>query len=791
MLHRVSAALLCVVAVSGLYAQSERGAIAGAVLDPTGAVVPGAKITVTNQNTNLAIQTTANDSGLFTVPSLPVGDYSVRVEKEGFKPSLHTGIAVNAATTVRADITLEVGTAQQAVEVKADAIQLQTESARASSTITNKLVDELPLVVGGALRSVFDLAILTPEAKNFGDRHFIIGGGQGASFGTTLDGVSANTTRALENSWVSVNAPSLEAITEFTVDSNGFKAEYGHAGGGAMTFASKSGTNEFHGSAYEFARNNAFDARRFFEAKTGVYKQHDFGWSVGGPVVIPKIYNGRNKTFFFSAMEWFRNRVGANSRNVTVPTEEMYGGDFRNWVDANRRTIPIYNPFALRTEGGTQVRDPFPNNQVPRTSFDPLMVKALAAYQGSGVLKPNTGGAPGTVEYVLSNYTIAQGTEVNPQTKFSAKGDHIFNDKNRLSGYVGIARTYGKPGPQGPNTLPGLYSDYNDLQRHSDVYRMTWVRNISPTIINTFYAGGNNWRENHDPVQATIKSGINWKDKICLPNVPDCDQNLVNLRFSSGYAGWGGAANNGSENTIFSFNDDLAWIRGNHSFKAGAMFQRNHYNGFGRQDVAGRANFSFIGTGRPGDTNFTTAGGNPLASMLLGWATDGGVDTIRFISQQWPYFAGYIQDDWRISRKLTLNLGIRWETTLPPVEAQDRWSDFSPTRPNPKADNILGALIYAGEGQGREGTRSLADSYFGAFGPRIGFAYSWTDKTVIRANYARSFATITTVTGSAHQQGFTQTIGFGNNSNGITPTFLFKDGLPAYGIPPFIDPGFV
>ena len=171
---------------------------------------------------------------------------------------------VNAGLAAHGDVTLEVGTSQQAVEVQAQSAALQTEDAKAATTITNKLVDDLPLVVGGALRSPFDLATLTPEAKNFGDNNFVLGGGQSASYGTNLDGVSANTTRALTASWVAVNTPSVEAITEFTVESNGFKAEYGHAGGGMMSFASKSGTNNLHGNVYEFLRNDALDANRFF-----------------------------------------------------------------------------------------------------------------------------------------------------------------------------------------------------------------------------------------------------------------------------------------------------------------------------------------------------------------------------------------------------------------------------------------------------------------------------------------------------------------------------------------------
>jgi hypothetical protein len=791
----VSAVFCC----AAVFAQTDRGTISGSISDPTGAVVPGAKVTVTNTATNVASVLASNETGGYVVPNLPPSTYRIRVEKEGFRTAVVNDLELNAASSVRADITMEVGTAQQTVEVTADAVRLQTDNAKSATTITQKLVDDLPTVVGGAMRSPFDLAILTPESKNFGDNNFQMGGGQAASFGVNLDGVSAATTRALSNSWVAVNTPSLDAITEFTVETNGYKAEYGHAGGGQMTFSSKSGTNGLHGSAYEFLRNEKFDANQWFsnanKVPRQIYKQHDFGATVGGPVWIPKIYNGRDKTFFFFNWEAFRNRVGSSSAFQTVPTPEMYDGDFRNWVDkdlsAGGKMIQIYDPFTLRTDaGGAQVRTPFANNIVPKSQFDPLTLKAIAAFQGGGgVLKPNVGASPGQLAYVRNNYIITSGTEISPQNKYSLKGDHNLGSKDRFSGYIGWNRTYALPGPNGPRTLPGNYSNYNDVQRTSDVYRFSWDRTIRPNLLNRFYAGGNNWQENHDPIQATVKSGTHWKDKVCLPNAPDCDQNLVNLRFSE-YSDWGGPANNGSENDLMAFNDDLTWIKGRHTFKAGAMYQHAWYNGFGRQDVAGRANFSFIGTGVPGNTNFTTAGGNSFASFLLGWATDGGIDTVRYIGQEWPYIAGYVQDDWRVSNKLTLNLGIRWETTLPPYEQTDNWSDFDPTRPNPGAGGLPGSLIYAGTGKGREGTRTLADSWFGGWGPRLGMAYSVNDKMVIRGNFARSFSAVTTTTGSTHQKGFTQTVGFGTVASGVSPTFLFKDGLPNYPVPPFIDPTF-
>ncbi len=792
--------LLSMLSGMALFGQSERGTITGTIHDASGAIIPGAKVSVTATATNSKQDYISNESGDYTASSLAVGEYDIRIEKEGFRPAELRGVTVNAATTVRADTSLEVGTSTTAVEVAASAVQLHTEDAKASVTISNKLVDDLPLVVGGAVRSPFDLASLTPESKNLGgDNGFMLGGGQAASYGTTLDGVSTNTTRALSMSWVASNAPSIEAITEFTVDTNGYKAEFGHSGGGVMTFSSKSGTNSFHGSAYEFLRNNDFDSNNFFNNAAGrnpdgslvkpvqIYKQNDFGFTVGGPIWIPKIHDGRNKSFFFFSYEGFRNRNGANSVSNTVPTPEMYTGDFSKWVTSAGVQIPIFDPTTQVTNAdGTVTRQPFPGNQIPQSKFSPAAVKALAVFQTSGILKPNIAATPGTVGYVTNNYAITSGSQVAPVNKWSLKGDHIFNTKHRISGYYGNDREKLVPGAEGPATLPGLYTNYNDLTQYSDVFRMSWDWTVSATKFNHFYAGGNNWRQNHNPPQEYIG---NWKDKFCLGGVPDCNENLVNFDFSNGYASWGGRANNGSENTIFSFNDDFTWVKGRHTFKLGGQYQLSHYNGFGRQCISGCATFSYTETGVPGGTN-TNAGGNPFASLLLGYADTGSIDTIRFIGQQWPYFAGYFQDDWRVNPKLTLNLGLRWETQLPPTGLQDRWSDFSPTTPNPGAGNILGALIYAGSGTGRVGSRTLADSYFKAFGPHFGFAYTLNPKTVIRGSYARSFGAITTVSGSTHQRGFTQTYSAPQGSGGITPGFTLDQGFPAYPVPPFIDPSF-
>jgi Carboxypeptidase regulatory-like domain len=775
------------------FAQSERGTITGVVHDTSGAVVPGARVTVTNQATRVNQPATSNDAGEYTFAELQIGTYTVRVEKQGFRTFNVNGLVLNAAQTVRADATLDVGQATQTVEVTAAAIQVQSEDAKLSTTVQQKLVNDLPLEVNGTVRTPFDLAATTPDAKNLGgDNGFALGGGQAAAYGSSLDGVSTNTSRALSKSWVSSNAPSVEAIEQFSVDSNGYKAEFGHSGGGNMTYVSKSGANDFHGSVYEFVRNNDFDANNFFNNASNIansiYKQNDFGATAGGPIWVPKVYNGKNKSFFFFSYEGFRNRAGSNGTAFTIPTPEMYNGDFSKWVTSAGTQIPIYNPIGqVQNADGSYTRTPFPGNVIPKNMFSPGAVKALGVFQASGQLAPNNGAAPGTAAYINNNYLLTSGTQVYPVNKESVKGDHIFNDKHRISGYFGHDNEHQTGGPDGPPTLPGLYSTYNDLLQISTVARLSWTWSITPTLMNYFYAGGNNWHQDHKPPQEYIG---NWQSKFCLPNVPNCNDNLVNL-FSGGtgdtYSTWGGQADNGSQNPIYAFNDDVTWIKGKHTVKFGGMWQNNRYNGFGRQCEAGCVGFSYQETGLPGGTN-PNAGGNAFASFLLGQADSGQIDTIRYIGQQFSYFGGYIQDDWRVTPKLVLNLGLRYDINTPPTGEGDRWSDFSPTTANPAAGGIPGAVLFAGSCTGCVGTRTLADLWSKGFGPHIGLAYSKDSKTVIRASYARLYGALQSVSGSTHNMGFTLTQTFASSDTGILPTYTMDGGMPAWTAPPFVNP---
>lgn len=776
--------LLVCAGAFALLAQQDRGLITGVVKDSSGALVAGARVTITQTQTNSKYSSVTSDSGDYTVPSLPIGTYSVRIEKDGFKAFVAKDLIVSASSNIRADATLEVGSTQQTVEVVADGAQVQLENAKIQTAVANKLVDSLPLVVSGNMRSPFDLALLAPEAKapNNGDNNFALGGGQAASYGMTLDGVTVTTGRALQTSWAALNTPPLDAVAEFTVDSNGFKAEYGRAQGGVMSFVSKGGTNDFHGNAFEFLRNEKLDANFFANNRAGrgrpILKQHDFGFTFGGPVWLPKLYNGKNKSFFFVAYEGFRNREGANPSFLSVAPREFYDGNFTNWVDASNRQIPVFDPNTTRTVNGVQVRDQFPNNQMPTARIDGLSRRMLDLGR---LALPNTGATPGTSGFVRNNF-IQAGTGLQPFNKLSIRGDHNLSEKHKLSGYFGRNTRATLPGAAGPVGLPGFLNGNNYNNTLAKQYRLSWDWTVSPTAFNRFYAGGNDWKEIN---RALAVGAQNWKDIVCLGNVPDCNNNLLNVSFGGDFTNWGGPSDNGSENNTYSFNDDFTFIKGKHTFKAGGSWEMVQYNGFGQQNIQGQVSFNRRVTGQIGD--LANATGNGFASFLLGGAITGNIHTPRYIPQRYPYWGFYFQDDYRISKKFTLNYGFRYDVNVSPYAANDQFSDFDPTRPNPGANGRPGALIFAGTGEGREGTRRLVDTWYGGFGPRLSFAYSLNDKTVIRAGAARTFSVVRAQGGSTHFQGFVQIYDVPQaDPQGFAPTFFLNNGFPDWPRPPFL-----
>ena len=764
------------------FAQSDRGTVSGVITDTAGASISGAKVTITNSATNTATSTVTTDAGEFTVPNLPVGNYKIEFAQSGFKRYVQENVVVAAGGAVRVDAQLQLGQVTESIEVSAAANQVQTENAKIQTAVSRKMVEELPLVVGGAMRSVFNLVTITPEARGEGTR-LTIGGGQAAAWNATLDGMSITTNRSADPGEIAYLTPSVDAITEFAIDTNGFKAEYGQAGGGVMSFVSKSGTNKFHGTVYEFFRNEALDAREFFAAKRSVLRQSNFGLTGGGPVWIPKIYDGRNRTFFFAAYEGFRNRAGANDTILTVPTPEMYNGNFTNWVDTNNRQLTIYDPATTTANpGGGFTRQPFAGNLIPQNRFSGIAKQMMAI--GQPLAQPNRPGlVPGTVGYIRNNYQVQGGVVLNPQDKGSIRVDHMITDRQRISGFYNRTEYNQSIGANGPPGLPTPLWNGQVQQFPTRALRASHDWTLSPRLLNLVSIGINSF----DKVSGSPNVGGEWKNKVCLLNVPDCNRNMLGLEFSE-FSPWGGTSLNGTYQPMLEIKEDISWVKGKHTIKAGYLFSYQSAEGYGEQDISGRATFSFLGTSVPGATSFNS--GSSWASFLLGEPATGRTETVRFVPQVYPYHGFYLQTDWRVSRRLTVNLGIRYDVTLPPRNKLDQYSDFNPTRPNPAANNIPGALWFAGFGPGRENARSLVPGWYGGIGPRISLAYAPDDKTTIRMGYGRSFSKVTVVQGSGHFAGFIGQYFFQSLNQGVTPPYKLDQGLPAYPLPPQINPSF-
>jgi len=797
--------LLAVVFAIHLLAQGDRGEVTGTVRDATGAVVPGAQVTAVQRNTNASYKTTTSTAGDFTVPSLPVGTYQVKVERQGFKTHITGNVVITPGETVRVDVSLEVGQTQQSVEVTAAAQLVQSENARVSTEVSSILVDALPVEVNGTSRSPFDLAAGAGEVNAAGT--FRIGGGND-TVGVTLDGSSLAGDKigndAGDGGAVAMNSPSVEALTEFSVESSGFKAETGNASGGTLSFVSKSGTNQFHGSAFEFLRNQDLDAKGFFNSVRPIYKQNNFGVTAGGPVYFPKIYNGKNKTFFFASYEGFRNRVGAgNGTYYSVPPPNFYKGDLSQWVNGSGAMYQVYDPTTqVQNANGTYTRTPFPNNQIPVSEFDPT-IKPILSYV-SGILTPNRPGiVPGTSGYESNNFFNNTGTSITPNNRWSAKIDQNIGSKHHISYLMNRYRDLSTCGPAGCPGLPEPLGTGTFGYNQTQVYRGTWDYTITPTLVSRLYGGFNWFREDHTQGEATetgstmsqglsllVPSGT-WKGKnICLPGFALC----VNFPIIStgDFSGWGNNGPNGSDREVFELHEDVTKIHGAHTFKFGYFLGDSHYDGFGMQFGSGGVSFSSHNTASlangPGQSE-SAAGGSGFASMLLGQVGGFNMDTPRYLLVVYQTHQAYVQDDWKVSRKLTLNLGFRYTMNVAPNAPDGRLSTLNFTEPNPVAGGIPGATEFAGSGAGRIGSNSLISNWYGGYGPRLALSYAINDKTVIRAAATRSFGPLAGIGQSSHQLGFVIRDTVNDQSGGLNPLYVLNQGPGINLTLPNVDPG--
>jgi hypothetical protein len=773
-------------------AQLNRGSLTGVATDPSGAAVSSTVINATHLDTGVVSSTSTTENGNYTLPALPIGIYRVEFEAAGFKKVVRDKMEVIAGGTHRLDVQFELGSVTESVMVQAQASALQTESSRVATNVNTKLVEDLPLQVNGAIRSVFNLALIAPETKTAGG--FRIGGGQAAGWEMAMDGLPLTSASAqYQQERAPISSVPIDAISEFTVESSGMKAEFGRAMG-AVTFETKSGTNQIHGNAFEFLRNNALDARGFFNTNAPIIKQSDFGGTLGAPVVIPKIYNGRNRTFFFASYQGFRNRAGTGANYMTIPTPANYEGDFSGWT-RNGVAVPIYDPASTRANpsGSGYVRDLFPGSLIPKSRFSQVASRYIALRPAE--LVPNVTGR--SID-PIQNYLREGGSNVNPWNKGSVRIDHQISSQDRFSFLFLKGIWEDKFGPDGPPGMPVPFNGSAVWARRNTSGRWSWDRTISARVINSL-------RVSYQKEKGTLTTlsqldpNAKWGEKLGITNLPGPDRGLTPVSFT-GYTGWQGSGWGVDAGGNFNVTNDLTLIRGSHVIKTGFFHAHDRWDGGGQHRPNGSFGFSQLSTAVPGDQSQNT--GNGFASFLLGYASSWGLETPRLVRQIYKYWGGFVQDDWKVTSKLTLNLGLRYEYT-PPIRGGayvglvnwedlstgtlDGFSNFDPTVPNPAAGGRPGAVIFSGDGPGRF-TGSMFDGYPWGISPRIGLAYRATSKTVVRAYGGRSLGAVKTTGGSTHFDGFILNFTINSQDNSINDILQWDRGFPAYQKPPFIDP---
>ncbi len=771
---RISRLAIFLLAVTS-FAQ-DRGTITGTVTDAAGASVPGAAIKVTNPATGLTQSVSTNNEGSFTVPYLPVGKYTVTAEKVGFRTAEATDITVNVSTTARVDLKLEVGQVSEKIEVTSTAPAVVSERSDLGTVVTTKTINDLPLSLSGGLRDNLAFTILTPGTvlSSPGDNNSLrIGGGLSAGASLLLDGAESNSERRNDSAFQAV---STDAIAEFKVISNGYSAEYGRTANGIINFTTKSGTNDLHGSAFEYFRNNDLNARPFFSATRPIVRQNDFGGTVGGPVFVPKVYDGRNKAFFFLSYEKSIFRSGSPSGFTSIPPEALRRGDFSQWKDAQGNLIPIYDPATTRVVGSTIVRDQFPGNIIPANRISPV-ANTLNKY------------LPPTELPTLFNNIHQVGNPGSNQNVYSIKGDYAITANSRLSGLFS-KQHFQDPDHIGP--FPGPLAENFNVAGTNKYYRLNHDQVITPTLLNHLTFG---W--NHRDVIEYFPQRYD--------QIPETDRKIIEIPGSSTTSGTGnrrppprytigdGFGNLGfwidtlSPSRTYNINEQLAWIKGSHSFKFGFTFLRQDYTRVDCNGCAGEANFSRLTTGLPGAAGQT---GSSYAAFLLGLSSGGNYHFPGEFSFGEPYYAWFVQDDWKVNRKLTVNVGLRYDLPFPKKEKQSRVSNLCFICPNPKAGGIPGALQFAGSGPGRTGAASFLDLRKDAWGPRLGFAYQVTPSFIVRAAGA-VFYVAEREGGNADRA----ELGFGGNATfsspdaGVSPAFTLANGFPDFPKPPNLDPG--
>lgn len=777
---------LAILSISALFAQSDRGVITGTVSDSTGALIPGVRVVITNVNTGANYDTVTTGTGNYTLLSLPAGKYTMKVAHGGFSPYEQTNIQVQVAVTTRVEVALSVGAAAESIRVTAESTQLKTESAEQSATITSKQIAELPINFGigaGAIRNPLSFVQMTPGATFNGWNNISINGGSN-NFKIMFEGQESDSARQTQVS--DELQPSVEAIEQFTLQTSNFSAEFGRVGnGGVYNFTSKSGTNEFHGSAYTYFENTFMNAGIPF-TNDGAGKhikvvKHlaDYGGSIGGPVLIPKLYNGKNRTFFFFNMEKYRDRESLYAGTTTVPNSAYLAGNLsNNLAVTNNRNLgtdfagrpiiqnAIYDPATqVLDASGRRVLNIFPNNIIPASRIDPSVQKILGYFP-----KPNLGN-----DAFVNNFTQS-GAFYKLQQIPSVKIDHNFGDKIKISGYVGTQNTDKSNGVDG---LPDLLSRVRIQNIFSMTSRVNYDHTLTPTLLLHLGAGFIRYR-NPDTVPP-ISYEFDLAGKLGINGAPGTGFPRINAVGDSVYGGMALAFGTGNRTLLFDQKAtgvaNMSWIHGNHTVKFGGDWKLETTAPTNNNNLTPTFNFSAAQTAQPlyGQVLPNGTGtGSVWASFLLGLYDNASAGNRSAPLNRRKSLALFVQDTFKFTRKLTLDYGLRWDYQGPLGELWDRQSTFSPTTANPNANGLLGAVLYAGSGTGRCGCE-LVPSYKKAFAPRIGGAYQLNARTVIRAGWGLVYGPLspTAVAPSTASMGF-NVVNIPSPGNGLAAGTISK-----------------
>ena len=753
---------LCAVA----FGQAVTGSLSGVVLDPNNAVVPGATVDAHNEAFGATLHTVSSEAGLYVFPDIPVGIWTVTAEKPGFAKLVLENIQIFIAQRQTLDLHLEIGNVAQTVEVTSKQTMLDTETSEKGQTLTPRMYQTLPLWFGGLQNPSAFLGYMA-QVNNAAETS--IAGSTGRAREQLIDGTS---NVIPESGGTVFNPPSAEAFSEFKLLTGTYNAEYGRTGGGIEVLTTRSGSNDYHGTWAYNMRRDIWEAAGWQQnqnpANPPGYRPKDrynaTSGGVGGPVWIPKVYNGRNKTFFYFSDDNNLQPIAPTSIVNTVPTTLETQGNFSQ--------IPqiIYDPNSTAGSGSTATRTPFPGNIIPTNRFSKISSNIIPFI-------PATNGTA-----LSNNHSFTNTSQVTDHV-WALKVDQLFTDKNRLSYFMSLDSndTLSVSDFNGPLGT-GLGDSYNKPW----IFRVNHDYTFSPTVLlHSTYGYSRTWNTWFVPAQAGFAS------KVGFPGLTGNSDATPIIQFAAAdaYTAWGmqqGKVNNGGQNNYTTQVDQgLTWIKGKHEFKMGWDMRRletyaNDYAG-----TNGTYVFSRNETAMPGATGTT---GNSFASFLLGLPDSASAVALPIQKAQirYQYYGFYFQDNWRVSPKLTLNLGLRYD--IPVNWYEPTMGSVSLTEPNPAANNYPGAYIFPGSGPDRIGVTRFWPTDFSDIGPRAGFAYQLTPKTVLRGGFG-IFYEATSNGGCGCTLGAAETLT--QVSDGLNAPFQWDGGIPkppGFQPPPLLSP---